>query len=84
MEFLAYSILGLIALFILSLGIVEAGYLVHTLYSRLYSWWRFGRPMRRSGRGVKRLTRVYRRGVAQSRLGTLRVTQSRARSLDEE
>jgi hypothetical protein len=79
MEFLAYSILGLIFLFFASVALVEGAYLLTRFCSRVSFWFRYRYPTWRSGRYVARLKRKPAGlGTLRPSLGQLRFTKHRA------
>lgn len=79
MEFLLMSFAGLILLALASLLVVEAGFLIARIYSRLSFWFRYHYLSWSSLRQVNALKRRYgRRDRLRPSLGRLRFTRTRA------
>lgn len=78
MEFLAVSLLALILLGLSTVAVVEAGYLLGRMYSRVSFWFRYRHLLWSSQRQVNALKRAYGRRGKSPRLGALRFTRSRS------
>ena len=81
MEFLLYALIGLTLLGLASLAVVEGGYLLGRMYSRLSFWCRYRYLFWSSARQVRALKRRYGRRDTSRPFGSLRFTRSRYEEL---
>ncbi len=81
MDFLLASFIGLTLLGLASLALVEGGYLLGRIYSRLLYWSRYRYLSWSSGRQMRALKRRYGPRTSRPSLGQLRVTRTREKEL---